>query len=128
MKGSIRRAHEFDMKTLAVVVNSFAELDVTNPTLMTIAKELVLRHCDTKSDRPIEKDDNSENILPVDCAQYMTAFARCRMFQEVDLFETLENAFIQRIDEADGVTLATMFNAHAAWANHIIDEVLLKKK
>ena len=125
MKGSIRRAHEFNLKTLAVIVNSFAELDVTNPTLMAIVKEVVLRHCDTKSNRPI--DENSHTLLPIDCAQFMTAFARCEMFQEVDLFETIENAFIQRIDEAEGVTLATMFNAHAAWANHVIDEVLIKK-
>ena len=30
--------------------------------------------------------------------------------------------------EANGQTLVTMLNAHAAWATHIIDETLIKKK
>ena len=58
----------------------------------------------------------------------MTAFCRAEMFKEVDLFECLESLFVQRIDEAEGTTLVTMFNAHSAWTLSIIDEVLVKKK
>ena len=50
------------------------------------------------------------------------------MFKEVALFERLEARFIERIDEAGGPTLVTMFQAHGAWAAHVVDEVLVKKK
>ena len=50
LKQSIRSASEMKLRSLAVVVNSFAELDVTNPTLLTITKEILLRSVDTKSD------------------------------------------------------------------------------
>ncbi len=50
------------------------------------------------------------------------------MFNEVDLFESLESQFVAHIDDADGPTTVTMFCAHAAWAAHQIDECLIKKK
>jgi hypothetical protein len=34
------------LRTLAVVVNSFAELDVTNPALLQITKEILLKSVD----------------------------------------------------------------------------------
>ena len=58
----------------------------------------------------------------------MTAFVRGEMFKEVALFERLEATFIERIDEAGGPTLVTMFTAHGGWAAHVVDEVLVKKK
>lgn len=57
----------------------------------------------------------------------MTAFVRAEMFKEVELLESLEAKFIERVDTADGATLVTMFNAHCHWANHIVDETLIKK-
>ena len=51
------------LRSLAVVVNSFAELDVTNPTLLSIKKEILLRSLDTKSDHVLKPQD----LEPVNC-------------------------------------------------------------
>ena len=52
---------------------------------------------------------------------FMTAYCRGEMFEEYELLESLESSFLSRIHEAEGQTLVTMLNAHAAWASHIID-------
>ncbi len=64
LKQSIRSASEMKLKSLAVVVNSFAELDVTNPTLLTITKEILLRSVDTKSEHVLKPQD----LEPINCA------------------------------------------------------------
>jgi hypothetical protein len=55
----------------------------------------------------------------------MTAFVRGKHFQDVSLFERLESHFVERIDEARGPTIVSMFTAHASWANHMIDECVV---
>ena len=45
---SIRRAQDFKLQTLAVIVNSLADLDVANPTLLEIVKQILLRKIDTQ--------------------------------------------------------------------------------
>jgi hypothetical protein len=42
LKQTIRSAHEMKLRSLAVIVNSFSELDVVNPTLLGITKEILL--------------------------------------------------------------------------------------
>jgi len=42
LKQSIKRAENFNMQTLAVILNSFAELDIHNPTLLSIAQQIIL--------------------------------------------------------------------------------------
>jgi hypothetical protein len=42
VKLSIQRAPQMKMLTLAVVVNSLSELEITNPTLLNITKEVLL--------------------------------------------------------------------------------------
>jgi hypothetical protein len=60
---------------------------------------------------------------------FMTAYTRCKQFDSsVDLLESLESAFISRIDEANGPTLVTVFNSHSAWSVHIVEQTLLKKE
>lgn len=59
---------------------------------------------------------------------FMTAFTRCKQFDSVDLLESLEASFISRVDEANGPTLVTVFNSHAAWSAHIVDQTILKKE
>jgi len=49
LKESIRRADGFTLQTLAVVLNSFAELEIANPTLFTIAKQCILAKIDRKA-------------------------------------------------------------------------------
>ena len=124
LKQSIRTASDMKLKSLAVVVNSFAELDVTNPTLLTITKEILLKSVDTKSEHVLKPLD----LEPMNCAQYMNAFCKGNMMNEVDLFETLESQFVRHIDLADGPTIVTMLCAHAMWVAHQIDECLIKKK
>ena len=129
LKQSIRCASEMKLHSLSVVVNSFAELEVTNPTLLAITREILLNSIDKKRDQNnMQGKHQPQELMPVDCAQFLTAYARANMFEEIDLFESLEAQFIDRIDEADGPTIVTMFCAHAAWAAHQIDECLIKKK
>ena len=64
LKQSIRNASEMKLRSLAVVVNSFAELDVINPTLLTITKEILLRSVDTKSEHVLKPQD----LEPINCA------------------------------------------------------------
>ena len=71
---------------------------------------------------------DKSSLAPIDCAMFMTAYCRGNMFKEVELLESLQASFLTKIDEANGQTLVTMLNAHAAWATHIIDETLIKKK
>lgn len=52
LKQCIRRADNFNMQTLAVVLNSFAELDVSNPTLLEISKQILLKKIDLKATTP----------------------------------------------------------------------------
>lgn len=112
------------LRSLAVIVNSFAELDVINPTLLGITREILLNQVDQKAEHLTSVQD----LQPIDCAQFMTAYCRANMFSEVVLFEALEAQFLRRIDEVEGTTIVTMFCAHASWANHLIDECLIKKK
>lgn len=42
LKQTIRSASEMKLRSLAVIVNSFAELDVINPTLLGITREILL--------------------------------------------------------------------------------------
>ena len=58
---------------------------------------------------------DSTLLSPLDCAQFMTAFCRVKLF-DPELFEVLEHCFTKRIDEATGETLVTMFVSHASWA------------
>jgi len=125
-----------------VILNSLADLDIHNPTLLSISREKIVRILDAgqlaeDQDNQIMSPDQEvkpliekqqEQLKPVGCAQFMTAFVRGEMFKEVALFERLEARFIERIDEAGGPTLVTMFQAHGAWAAHVVDEVLVKKK
>lgn len=113
LKESIKQSGDMKLRSLAVVLNSFAELDVTNPTLLTITREILLRSIDYKG-----PGSEVQELLPIDCAQFMTAYCRAKMFQEFNLMEALESQFVSQIDRADGPTTVTMFCAHAAWADH----------
>lgn len=113
-----------------MIVNSLADLDIVNPTLLQIVKQILVNKIDMKAQqlevlgadtkvKPFEKEQNV--LYPLDCAMFMTSFTRSKMFDEVDLLESLEAAFLSRIDEANGPTVCTIFNSHATWAAHIID-------
>ena len=92
IKQTIIKAQTFNTQTLAVVLNSLADLDIHNPTLLTISKELIIQKFDegqlaseqglTIEGPPLNKDTKDE-LRPLSCAQFMTAFARAKMFSEV---------------------------------------------
>mmetsp|Transcript_15399 Transcript_15399/g.10784 ORF Transcript_15399/g.10784 Transcript_15399/m.10784 type:complete len:93 (+) Transcript_15399:1064-1342(+) len=69
----------------------------------------------------------AKTIKPIDCAMLMTSFCRVEMY-DLDFLRLLESIFIEQILDADGETLVTMFNAHASWSRHIIDETFIKRK
>lgn len=50
VKQSIKQADTMDLKALAVVVNSLAALNAANPVLMTITRQVILKHSDMKAD------------------------------------------------------------------------------
>ena len=129
LKQSIHRADQFSLQTLAVVLNSFAELEVSNPTLLAISKQTILSRIDRLSAASslVTKQENS-NLSPIDSAMFMSAFSRAEFFGDPALQESLMNCFMDRVDEADGPTTVTILNAHAAWFHHMIDQVLIQKK
>jgi hypothetical protein len=143
LKQSIEKVTDFNLQTLAVVVNSFSELNVANPTLLGITKAIILEKIDEKNINlvlqqqmeegkepmhPKKFSPNKSYVKPVDCAMLLSAFVKAEMFEEVELFESLEAAFLSRIEEASGVCLATIFNAHQTWAAHVMDECVQKKR
>jgi len=116
------------MQTLAIILNSFAELEVSNPTLLAISKQILLAKIDTKAvsadGQPLITTEKP-SLSPVDCAMFMSAFSRAEFFDDVALQESLISCFIERIHEADAPTTLTMMNAHSAWCHHMIEEVLI---
>ena len=131
IKETIKRAEKFEMQTLAVILNSLAALDISNPTLLTICKHILLQKIDAKATladgEPLITVERP-TLKPIDCAMFMAAFSRAEIFDDPALQESLLACFIERVDEADGETVVTILNAHAEWCHHIIDTVLIKKK
>ena len=129
LKQSIRRADKLPMQTLAVILNSFAEMEVSNPTLLEISKQVLLQKIDSKAvspnGMPLINDSEKASLSPVDCAMFMAAFSRAEVFGDPALQESLIACFMDRIHEADGPTTVTLLNAHAAWCHHIIETVLI---
>lgn len=56
----------------------------------------------------------------------MTAYSRVEMW-DLEFFEVLEKVFIDKIEEATGESIVTMFVSHSNWAAHMIDQCLVKK-
>lgn len=131
LKQSIRRADSFSLQSLAVVLNAFAELEIVNPTLLTISKQTILAKIDRKAvtadNKPLITGERPK-LKPVDSAMFMAAFSRSEFFNDPALQESLVACFIERLNEADGPTTVTMLNAHAVWCHHMIEKTLIYKK
>ena len=52
LKLTIKKADLYKIQTLADVINSLAELEITNPTLMQISKQIVLSKLDFLAQGP----------------------------------------------------------------------------
>ena len=52
----------------------------------------------------------------------MNAYCKAGMFEEVELLESLEAAFMDKIDDATQSDIVVMFGAHSAWCSSIIDQ------
>ena len=59
---------------------------------------------------------------------FMSAFAKENFFGDPALQESLMACFMERINEAHGTDTVTILTAHATWFQHMVKEVLLKKK
>ena len=79
LKQSIKRADKFKLQTLAVVLNAYAELEIVNPTLLTIAKQTILARID-RNEVTIDGEPSITgeipSLKPVDCSMFMAAFSR----------------------------------------------------
>lgn len=128
LKQSIRRADTFKLQTLSVILNSFAELDIQNPTLLAISKQILLSKIDGKAENAdgmalIGKD--RPGLAPIDASLFMAAFSKAEFFNDPALQESLISCFLERIREADGPTTVTLLNAYAIWCHHMIDTILI---
>ena len=121
IKTTIQNASTYNIKSLAVISNSLAILEIQNTTVFKIIKNVILKDfLEGKTTNQVE------TLEPIDCAQLMTAYCRVKIF-DLDLLQTLEEVFLQKIEKAEGETLVTMFNSHANWAQNMIEECLIKK-
>jgi hypothetical protein len=66
MRKSVKQASEMGMRSLAVVVSSFAQLDKADPVLMTITREAILKGSDFKAIQ-LGDPQQTEDLSPVDC-------------------------------------------------------------
>ena len=77
------------MQTLAVILNSFAELDISNPTLLAISREILLSKIDTKAvsadGMPLIPSSERPSLTAVDCAMFMAAFSRAEFYDDIAL-------------------------------------------
>lgn len=119
LKLSIRKADIYKVQTLADVIHSLAELDIINPTLLEITKQVLLRKLDHKAvgpyGEPIVTDQDSIDLKPFETAMIMNAYCKAAMFKEVELLESLESAFLSKIHEATPSDMVVMFGAHSTW-------------
>ena len=63
---------------------------------------------------------------PGDIAKALYAFAENDIL-ELELFQTLEKAFLQRIHEAICPEIVILFQAHAVWIQNLVEETLITK-
>lgn len=87
-------------------------------TVFAIAKAHLLRLSNTELEK-VSDNNPLQTLKPVDCAQFLTAFARLEIF-DFEVFEALERNFFHNIDKAEGETLVTMFLAHSALSQDVI--------
>eukprot|EP00347_Sterkiella_histriomuscorum_P015889 403355301 len=122
MKLTIRHISDWKLQSLAVIANSLSKLEIKNPTVFNILKQHLLNKANPES-----TDQDFLDLSTLDCAQFLTAFARVELF-DFELFEALERVFLQQIDQANGETLVTMYNAHASFAQDVVKQCLIDKK
>ena len=92
---------------------------------------MVLKKLDTKArgpfGEPINPEADSLELKPFEAAMLMNAFCKAQMFSEVELLESLESVFLQRVEEASPADLVVLFSAHSAWCSNVVEETLQSK-
>ena len=61
-----------EMKSLATIVASFADLDKADPVLMSITRELIMKQSDIHT--LAAAGEKVQDLRPTDCTQLMRAF------------------------------------------------------
>lgn len=157
LKQCIARTSDFNMQSLAMVVNSLGELDVQNSTLLQLTKRILLNKIDLKAElgprmfsEGVNRDEDLANLdqeqliqvnnlsqkknqtisdlKPIDCAMFVKAFTDAKMFREIELLESLQAAFLSKIDEASGEDLVAILIAHHKWGTFIVEQTIEKRK
>ncbi|CDW89579.1 UNKNOWN [Stylonychia lemnae] len=119
---TIRDCETYNHQSLAVILNALAKLEIKNMTIFNIVRALLLRQA-----HPESTNQTFHTITTVDCAQFMTAFAKVEIF-DFELFESLESVFLSQIDQARGETLVTMYLSHGALSQDMIKQCFIEKR
>ena len=88
VKKTMMLSNELSLGALASIVDSIATLEMANPQLMSIARELILSQADMK--RASLQDGSLQDLSPKQCAQIMRAFVTAGRTNEVELFEAVQ--------------------------------------
>jgi hypothetical protein len=115
IENAIQNCNVFSFQSMAIVVNSMADLGVKNPVLFTNVSKNLLRK-DRKMNPPEQKEYQAF-LQPIDCAQFMTAFCRSEIFDH-DLFYLLQHNFMI-FNNQSSETLITMYCAHQTWVQYM---------
>ena len=126
LKITIKKADMYKVQTLADVIHSLAELEIVNPTLLQITKQVLLRKLDRKAEgpngEPVIQDSDGTDLMPFEMAMVMKAYCKAGMYEEVELLESLESAFLERIEDATTSDIVVIFGAHSSWCSNMIDQ------
>lgn len=119
LKQAIRTAAEMKIFSLSTINYAFSRMDITNATLIDITKQILERNLFGDSDR----------LSVQDCAQFQNSYIMTGMFYEYKILMALEAAVLDKMErgEVDAHTTANVFNAHAHWASHMVEECIVKK-
>ena len=124
---TIRTATQMKLFSLAVIVDSFALLDIRNPQLVSISKQIILQQLQIYKGEIPEQLVSPFKLEILDALIFQSAFCN-QMFHEEEILYGLEELLIANIGELDGIQVADLFNNHARWASHMVDVCLIKKE
>ena len=118
IKNTIENCQNFSPQSLAIVCNSLADLGVKNDALFAKVNQTLLTTSDSK-------------LRPIDCAQFMTAFARLGFLNE-ELFIFLENHYNMHMlttkNAISSETHITMLCAHLKMGSQSLESSIFQKR
>lgn len=102
---SIRTATEMKLFSLAVIVDSFAELDIRNPQLINISKLIIQQELLIAKGEAPEQLVTPYRLEILDAIIFQSAFCN-GMFHEEEILYGLEELVMANMDDLDGNMIA----------------------